>query len=31
VDCTWIDEDTISSIGRTFNVTTDNVLVEVAE
>lgn len=31
VECTWIDEDTISSVGRTFNVTTGNVLVEVTE
>ncbi|MBR6778752.1 MAG: hypothetical protein IKM43_01180 [Clostridia bacterium] len=31
VDCVWEDEDTVSSIGRTFNVTDGNVLVEVAE
>ena len=31
VDCTWLDENTISSVGRTFNVTTGNVLVEVTE
>lgn len=31
VDCTWEDADTITSVGRTFNVTTGNVLVEVTE
>jgi len=31
VDCTWVDEDTVASVGRTFNVTTGNVLVEVTE
>ncbi len=31
VDCVWEDEDTVSSIGRTFNVTDGNVLVEVTE
>ena len=31
VDCVWEDEDTVSAIGRTFNVTEGNVLVEVAE
>ena len=31
VDCTWVDADTIDSVGRTFNVTTGNVLVEVTE
>ena len=31
VDCTWVDADTINSVGRTFNVTTGNVLVEVTE
>jgi len=31
VDCVWEDADTVSGIGRTFNVTTGNVLVEVTE
>ena len=29
VDCVWVDEDTLTFGGRTFNVTTGNVLVEV--
>lgn len=29
VDCEWVDSDTIKFAGRTFNVTTGNVLVEV--
>ena len=31
VECSWVDSDTIEFAGRTFNVTTGNVLVEVTE
>lgn len=31
VDCVWVDSDTLTMGGRTFNVTSGNVLVEVTE